>query len=248
MTQDTITGNSGTTAPLTNVSLFSDLIAKLIDRPAHLPGLGVFYGFSGYGKTWSARYGRLKSRAYYLECGESWTRARFLRSALEGMGEDTKGAASSMIDRVINNLRATRRPLIIDEADHIIRRGYIETIREIADASGAPVILMGEEKLPQMIERASERVHNRVLLTVAAQPGGAKDAAILGRLYHVDVNFGPDMLEAIAKASGGRLRRIVTNLYNVASEAEIQGWTVAGLEQWGARDFYTGGTPALRRP
>ena len=237
---------NGTIAPLTNVALFADLIGKIVNPPPHLPRLGLFYGYSGYGKTWSARYAANKHRAFYLECGESWTKRRFLRALLDVLGVEARGTADDMMDKAVSALRGYRRPLIIDEADHIVKRGYIETIRELHDQGFAPIALLGEELLPQNIERVSERTHNRILLHVAAQPGTAEDAAILAQLYHPAIAVAPDLLDAVAEASAGRLRRIVVNLYNIATEAEVQGWCTVDRALWGDRPFFTGASPRRR--
>lgn len=237
---------NGTTAPLTNVALFADLLTRLIERPSHLPGIGLFYGFSGYGKTWSARYGANKRRAYYLECGESWTKGKFLRALLAAVGREPRGTAADMADQAVDALAGSNRPLIIDEADQIVKRGYIETIRELYDHTGTPIVLLGEELLPQMIERASERTHNRLLITRAAQPGTIEDADVLARLYHPGIEIEADLMEKLVNASAGRLRRIVVNLYEVAQEAGLQGWTSVNAEVWGERPFYTGKTPGRR--
>lgn len=243
MTQSALIVNintAGTIAPLTNVALFSDLMAKLINRPAHLPGIGIFFGYSGYGKTKSAAYAANKHRAFYLEVGESWTKRHFLKALLYALGADPRGTAADMIDKAVEMLRDYRRPLIIDEADHIVRRGYIETIREIYDKTLLPIALLGEELLPQLIEQASERCHNRVLLAKPAQAGSPDDAAILAQLFHPEVPMAQDLLAALTAASGGRLRRIVVNLYDVATEAQVQGWKSVDLTTWGNRPFSTG--------
>lgn len=124
--------------------------------------MGLLYGFSGYGKTWSARYAANKHRAFYLEVGESWTKRRFLKNLLDVLGIEARGSADDMVDTAVGALRGFRRPLIIDEADHVVKRGYIETIRELHDKAFIPIALMGEELLPQNIERVSERTHNRI--------------------------------------------------------------------------------------
>ena len=41
-------------APLTNVALCLGTLRRAIDRPRHLPGITVFYGPSGYGKSTAA--------------------------------------------------------------------------------------------------------------------------------------------------------------------------------------------------
>ncbi|MQX36853.1 AAA family ATPase [Roseospira navarrensis] len=237
---------NATTAPLGNVLRFGALLDACIQRPAHLPGLGVFYGHSGYGKTWSAVHAANKTRARYVECGESWTRARFLAAVAVEVGVDGHGRAADVVDRIILACESQDRPLIIDEADHVVRRGYLETVREIADRAGVPIILVGEEALPQMIAARSERTHNRVLSWVAAEPVTPEDVAIVARLYYPDLVIAADLIERVTTASAGRIRRAVVNLHRVATEALAQGWDVVGLTTWGDRDLYTGQVPSMR--
>lgn len=235
-----------TTAPLTNVALFSDLMGRITDRPRHLPGLGVFYGFSGLGKTWSARYAANRHRAFYIEAGESWTRARLLKALLAELGRPPGGTVADMVDQAIEALVVSDRPVIIDEADHIVRRGAVELVREIHDKSGAAIALLGEELLPQAISRKSERTHNRVLVWTAAQLAGTDDVGTLAGLYYPHLDIEPALLEALAKASAGRIRRVAVNLEMLANTAAVEGWPAATLDRWGDRAWYTGQAPGRR--
>ncbi len=238
---------NGTTAILTNVTLFSELVNRIMTRPAHLPGIGVFHGFSGYGKTFSAIYAAHRTRAYYLEVGESWTKAKFVRQLLIELGRDPRGTVADMVELAIQALAMTPgRPLIIDEADWIVKRGYIETVRELHDKSGTPIILIGEELLPSKIAALSERTHNRVLDWVPAQPADIQDASALARLYAPDVEIGRDLLEHLVAKSGGRIRRICVNIERIRSEAAVEDWTSVDLEEWGQRALYSGQQPARR--
>lgn len=238
---------NGTVAPLTNVALFSAMMADLVRAPTHLPHMGCLHGWSGYGKTWSARYAANKHRAFYVEAGESWTRRRFLKALLGALGIEARGAADDMVEQAIEALRGYRRPLIIDEADYIVKRGYIETIRELHDKAFVPIALIGEDKLLAEIKRVSERTHRRILLATEAQPSSAEDARVVARLYHPDLEYSDDLLAAVLDASGGRLGYIVVNLYNISVEAQVQGWPRIDRALWGDRAFYAGTNPHRRR-
>jgi hypothetical protein len=54
MTQDQTPGNN--VAPLRNVGLLSELVERVLNRTAGLPGMACFHGFSGYGKSFAAMY------------------------------------------------------------------------------------------------------------------------------------------------------------------------------------------------
>lgn len=236
-----------TTAMLTNVALFSELVTRVINRPAHLPGIGVFHGFSGFGKTCAATFAAHKTRAYYLEVGESWTKADFCRKLLIELGVEPKGTIARMVDRAIEALAMTPgRPLIVDEFDWVVKRGYLETVREFHDKSGTPIIIIGEELLPSKIAQVSERFHNRVLDWVPAQPADVEDAMALAALYHPGLEVERGLMELLVTKSGGRPRRICVNLGRVQTLADVEGLDKVGLDQWGDRALFSGQPPARR--
>jgi len=238
---------NATTAPLTNVALFGELVDRLLNRPRHLPGLGVFYGFSGLGKTWSATHAAHRYRARYIECGQSWTRGKFLTALAIEVGADPRGTAADLVERIIMACEGQDRPIIIDEADHIVRKGFIEIIREIADKSGVPIILIGEEGLVAAIAARSERTHNRVLSAVAAQLVAAGDTSVVAGLYYPHLTVAMDLCEHITAISKGRIRRVVVNLHRVAEEAAGEGWETVDRALWGDRELYTGAVPPMRQ-
>jgi DNA transposition AAA+ family ATPase len=239
-----VNGN-GTIAPLRNVALFRDLLQRLAERPRHLPGMGLFYGFSGYGKTFSAIYGANKERAFYIEMGESWTKKKFCQALLTELGVPAKGTVPDLVEQIQERLSMTRRPLIIDEADHVVRRGFVETIREIHDKTHAPIVLLGEELMPQRLTQV-ERVHNRLLDAVPAQPADVSDGTALAQLYAPGVTIAGDLMAEIVKQSDGRARRVCINIEHVRQWARMEGRDTVALADWGDRGFHTGQAPARR--
>lgn len=245
MSRSTVSVN--TTAMLTNVALFSELVNRVMNRPAHLPGIGVFHGFSGYGKTCAATFAAHKTRAFYLEVGESWTKSTFCRKLLIELGLEPRGTIADMVDRAIEALAMTPgRPLIIDEFDWVVKRGNLETVRELHDKSGTPIVIIGEELLPAKISQVSERFHNRVLDWVPAQPADVEDAMALAALYHPRLDVARDLMELLVTKSNGRPRRICVNLERVQALADVDGLDAVGLDQWGDRALFSGQPPARR--
>lgn len=232
---------------LKNVASFMALATRLIDRSPHLPGIGVCYGPSGYGKTYASIFAQNKTRAVRVEVGESWTRATFLRMVLIELGAEPRGTISTMAERAKALLGDNpRRPLIVDEADKIVDKGYIELVRELQEHSGAPVLLIGEEKLPAKLERI-ERVANRVLDWMPAQPCDIEDVEYLARAFCAGLTIAPDLLDEIRRQSQGRARRIVVNLAQVQEIARNRGITTIDRSAWGRAEFYTSKAPRARR-
>jgi DNA transposition AAA+ family ATPase len=237
---------NGTLAPLCNVGLFKELVDKVRGRAQHLPGLACFYGHSGHGKTRSAVYAANRSRAWYVEMGETWTRSSLCNAILHELSETPSGSVAQKMQTIIYRMgEVPDRPLIIDEADFIIRRGMVDMVREIHDKSQAPIILIGEEMLPVKLQQF-ERAHNRVLDWVAAQPCNLGDTRLLAELYAPGIAFADDLLEALLSASGGRIRRICVNIERVRERAVAIGAEAMNLTSWGKEPFFTGEPPKRR--
>ncbi len=232
-------------APLKNVASMMALVERLRSRGAHMPGFGVVYGFSGYGKTYSAIYAQNDTLGPRVEVGDSWTKKTLMRAILKELGErEPKGTVADLAERIIMRLAAPDHPpLFVDEADRLVDKGMIELVREIQEASAVPVILIGEEKLPQKLMQV-ERVHNRVLEWVAAQPCDIEDTRKLATTFVPQLALSDALLEAMRHATEGRARRIVVNLDRIAEFARTQGLSELDIPDF-TIGFYTG-TPPVR--
>lgn len=233
---------------LKNVAGFMAMTMALVERKPHLPGFGVCHGWSGLGKSQAAIFAINKIRAVRVEAGDSWTRRTLLRRILAEYGARAKEKApiSDLADLAKAALAEdVSRPLIIDEADKLVDKNMIEIVREIQEASGAPVILVGEEKLPDKLLTV-ERVHNRVAKWFAAQPCDLDDARVLAKAFVPKVDIKDDLLDVIRQRSAGRARRIVVNLEHAAEVARNGGHRTLDLKIWGAEEFFTGEPPKPR--
>lgn len=229
-----------------NVAMFMALAHKLIQRDPFLPGFGVFYGPSGFGKTFASIYAQNQTRAIRVEVGDYWTRKTLLQSILAEAGVKARGSISDMANATIHMLGDDPdRPLIIDEADRLISRGLVELVRDLQDKSTAPIILIGEEHLPAALQH-NERMHNRVLDWVGAQPADLHDARALALGLCPTLDISDDLLAAIVERSGGRARRIVVNLTKVMDQARKAGAREMTLAAMGDTPLFEGRAPSAR--
>jgi DNA transposition AAA+ family ATPase len=234
-----------------NVAAFMAMTQRLIDRDPHLPGIGVCHSPSGYGKTYASIFAQNKTNAVRVEVGDSWTRRTLLQAILTELGEKEQLRKRMAIADLAGMALAAlgdepSRPLIVDEADKLVDRGMIEIVRELHEHSGIPVILIGEEKLPNKL-LAFERVHNRVLDWFPAQPCDLDDTRELAHAFAPDVAIDDALLELIRTQSGGRARRIVVNLSHAREFAKhTKRVKQLTLDLWGSKPFYTGEPPHVR--
>lgn len=235
-----------TVAPLRNVAAMSALIDRVKNRPHNLPGMGTFYGPSGFGKTMAAIYGTNKFQAISVQVKSVWTKKTLCEAILAEMGVPAATTVSGMLDQISQHLAVTDSPLLIDEADFLVQRKMIEIVRDIYEGSQAPVILIGEELLPQKL-RAWERVHGRILDWVAAQPADMTDVGHLTKIYARDIKVSAELQAKVLATSFGSIRRICVNLDRIREFAAIKGLKAVSVDDWGNQAFFTGTAPEVRK-
>ncbi|GAB0058078.1 hypothetical protein SIID45300_02420 [Candidatus Magnetaquicoccaceae bacterium FCR-1] len=234
-------------ALLKNVMAVTEAMEHAMARPGHLPGLVCMHGFSGLGKSYSAIFVAAEHRAYFVQARSTWTRKAMLLAVLKEMGIEPERTIPEMVDQIAEQLAASRRPLIIDETDHLVERGLIEVVRDIHEsAPGCTILLIGEEGLPGKLAKF-ERVHGRILDWVAAQPADMEDAKLLRSFYCKRVQVTDELLARIHRVSNGSARRICVNLERVQEMGASEGKREMDLAAWGDRAFYTGEAPTRRQ-
>lgn len=234
-------------APLTNVQLFDELIDRLQSRDLRFPGIGIMHGPAGFGKTTAAIKGANRHNAHYVEPSPYWGLGKFCRALATEIGVPSKGTISDVCDRIIEDLSDSRRPLIIDEFDHVLNRNYHETVRDIQDKTKTAVILIGEEMLPHKLARlTSDRFHSRVFEWVQAKPASESDTRQLAKLYCPEIKIKDDLLDKILTLSKGRARRISVNLDRVRQYCISANLKEISAEVWGDLELYTGQQPQMR--
>jgi DNA transposition AAA+ family ATPase len=235
-----------TIAPLVNVSLCLQALDMAMNRAPHLPGIVCFNGPSGFGKSSAAAFVANNLKAYYVECRSCWTKRAFLQAIMKDIGKPHDGMnLSDMIDEISEQLALSGRPLIIDETDHIVDKKAIELVRDIYEGSGAAILLIGEERLPQKLKKW-ERFHGRILDWVYAQPASLADARQLAKLYCQGIKVEDDLLARVSQVAHGSVRRICVNLERIRAEADMLGQPSIGLKQWGNKALFSGEAPVRR--
>lgn len=237
--------NHNTTAPLQNVAIFNQLLDHLMNRAPHLPGMATFHGPSGYGKTMSATHGAHVHHAYYVEAGYSWSKSKFCEAVLVELGHPIKGTIATKVDKIIEVLATEGKPLIIDEFDFIVDKKIVDLVREIHDKSGTPIVMIGEELLPAKLKEW-ERVHNRILDFVAAQPASLEDIKILAKLHCPDVEIEEDLLKEIHKRTDGRLRRVCVTFDHIRKVSKTTNQKQITANQFSPDKIFTGQPPKRR--
>jgi len=233
-------------APIANLDLVAVVMEKLVHRQDGLPGLAVYYGPSGWGKTTATIAVANRTRAFYVQMRSAWSRKTLLEKILFEMGIKPAGTIPDLLDQVCEQLAASRRPLILDEFDYAAAKDQmIELVRDIYEGSQSSLLLVGEEMLPNKLKR-HERFHGRVLNWLPAAPVTVDDARKLAEIYSPEIVVSDDLLTHLVSISHGSVRRVSVNLVNVQDAALIEGWEQVDRATWADRALYTGDAPKRR--
>ena len=244
MTQsDTLIKN---VAPLANVARLVTLLKRLQNRAHGLPGMGCFYSPPGFGKTTAGVWVTNKSRACHIQALHFGGTKKLLTMIVTELGLKPARTVSDLYDQAVQEFGRTNRPLIIDDAHLIAQQSTIETVRLLFDNTEVPIILMGEELLPQRLRNWAQ-VDSRIMSWVAAEPATADDVSHLAAIYAPKLALDAAMLAAILSVSAGSLRKVSTNLAFVAEHAAVLGVVKISRADWGDKPFLTRDAPQARR-
>lgn len=211
---------------LRNVSALFVLIEEVNERHMMLPGLAIFHGPSGFGKTTAVTLASNAFEAIVVQVLESETKLSLCQTILEEMGvQDRRGTVRAMIKRIGQELARSARPLILDDAQYLLKKGMIETVRDIHEASQATIVLVGEEELPHKITKWPN-IHGRVREWMQAEPCDQRDAGLLAEVYAQGVTVAEDLLALIVESSQGSIRYVSINLERAKELAKRKGCDV----------------------
>lgn len=234
----------GGVAAIATLDVVAATLEKLSSRRQGVPGIGVLYGPSGWGKTFATNTLANESRAYYVQMASAWRSKDLLIKILAEMGVSHKSSTvSKLLDMVNQQLSASRRTLIIDEFDHAAKSdALIELTRDIYEGSQGSLLLVGEELLPRKLE-AWERFHSRVSTWAPAQRVSLEDAYKLAPIYCPNIKLTDEVIESLVSRSKGSVRRVVTCLTVIHEDALLH-----ALDQVTVKELAKIALPSDRAP
>ena len=129
---------------------FDEAVDFVLDSDKGLSGFVLAHGQAGRGKSVAADSYYCKRGGAYVRVWQGWSQSDFLQRVLfevRGTNEEMPRHRGNRCKEVIvklleNNFKA----IFVDEADRL-KIDRIEDLRDIHEATGAPIILIGEEGL-----------------------------------------------------------------------------------------------------
>jgi DNA transposition AAA+ family ATPase len=234
--------------PIKNVMRLKAAGDALLRRAPGLPGIGLIWGPTGYGKTTATTWFVNQCHGVYIRAISQWSPKSMLGALARELDIDGRRRFNNgeLVELIVQHLSECGRPIFIDEADYIVeRKPLTDTLRDVHDLATVPVVLIGMHGIEKRI-RGNEQFTGRVAQWVGFTGLDEEDARLLAEQL-VEVRIGADLLAALyADASpkggtGAEARRLVVGLDNIEGYARSRGLSAIKRADWPEdRSFFLG--------
>ena len=214
------------------VERFSTLADSFQTRDYGVDGMGLIYGPPGIGKTGAAIWYCDKTDAVYFRVKAHTKQKSLLKGLVRELGQTPASKIDDLYDQVCTILNEYPRLVIVDEIDYLIgSTKAIHTIRDLADETSAPFLMIGmldtEQKLMKMAH-LYDRVQAHIInLKPLASPDVKRFADQVS-----EVPLDDSLIEQIGRVSGGKIRKIYTEIYKAERIARVNDVKVVSLKDF----------------
>ena len=215
-----------------NVKNFIGLVENLINKPKNIPKMGLVYGEPGLGKSQTALWLACKYDGVYLRASNLMTGRWLLEEMVKELDEIPRFLSFDNFNLVVKKLKQNPQIIFIDEIDYLMNNcKSIETLRDIHDETGCPIIFIGMGLVHRKLERYTH-LYDRFSEVLKFETFGVNDLSqIFNQLS--EVTFTPDATKYIL-SKYNRFRQIVqliNQMENFAKDNNLTEITKEIMEQ-----------------
>lgn len=132
------------------------MVKTLIDKASRIDRIGLLYGRPGLGKSSFTEWYCSNYPSFYCRAVAAWSKSlcMMLEDMLLAFRVQPVRTVKENLRELIRTLRKHGVVFFIDEADRAVRKSIlIESIRDLADLSKTPIILVGQESIWNSLQR-----------------------------------------------------------------------------------------------
>jgi len=214
----------GFVSDISNVKAFESLMAQLLEAPVDVPRMGLFYSPPGHGKTRTiARYVS-RGNGIFVRAKALMTGRWLLQDIVEELGEVPEKQTKKVFNQAAQLLIARQSPVFVDDVDHLCGDWRaIETLRDLHDTTGAPVVLVGMETAERKL-RAHKHIYDRLSTILRFGPLTLEDLKTIVKQKY-DIPFEDAAIKALYTSPyvDGKYRKLVVLMTDVLRKAAVSG-------------------------
>ena len=212
-----------------NVKNFIGLMNNLIDKSNEGPKIGLIYGDPGLGKTQTAVWWATNNDAVYVRAQNKMTCRWLLEKIVYELGESPSRKMADLIEQCITHLRLKPQVIIIDEVDYLINRHRIvETLRDLHDLTGVPIVLIGMQEAKTKLGKY-RHLYDRISEIIEFKPFSKDDLdVIVEELSEIKIT---DEAKEIFFEKTNRFRQVIKGISLLENLAKTNGLNKIDVKQ-----------------
>ena len=215
-----------------NVKRFVTLMDELQKLPFNIPKLVLVYGDHGLGKSQTIQWWADKNDSVYVRATQGMTSRWLLAEIAEELGEDPFWHTQETFTLVENHLRQNPKIIIVDEIDYLTEKHTVETLRDLHDKTGCPIVLVGMGAADKKLARYPH-LTDRIYKTLKFEQFNQEDISdILSQL--TDLSFTEDAINDLATRTNQfrQLVKLINKIEKLSQTNQIEEldeYTLKGL-------------------
>lgn len=215
-------------------------VEDLLDRPMGTEGMGLLWGEAGEGKSTAVARVCDKYDGIYVRAVGCWTVTSMLGDICLELGGDRKQRRADMVKFIVHELKKDNRPprpIFIDEADYCFSQmAMVDSLRDIYDLSGCPVIMIGMEDVAKKI-KSNGRIARRITQWVKFEGLDLEDVKTVANEC-CEVSISDDLCSYLHQQCSANIGRIIIGLTRIEKFAKINKMAAVSRDTWGDNPLY----------
>ncbi|MEW6115349.1 MAG: AAA family ATPase [Nitrospirota bacterium] len=206
-------------ARTSNVGAFVSAMTRLLKREDGIPGMSLIFGEPGLGKTRTTLWWCAQNDGVFIRTKKLMTGRWLLEEIVAELGEAPMRRTSDLFRQAVDQLLERPRTLFIDEADYLAHDArVIETLRDLHDTTGTPLVLIGMDQADKKLMRF-KHLYDRFSEIVRFHPLSESDVESVAEQM-CEVKLSDDAVSYIHNQAN-RFRKVVIWLYRCESIAKV---------------------------
>lgn len=137
-----------------NVKKFISLMDNLQKAPSNVSKMALVYGTFGLGKSQTIMWWVTNNDAIYVRCNHNISPRWLLSEIVKELDEVPCYTSQRLFEQIEEKLKYNPKILVVDEIDYLFSNKHtIETLRDIHDKLGIPVLLVGMELADKKLQK-----------------------------------------------------------------------------------------------
>lgn len=213
-----------------NIKAFITLVSNLQNTPKNIPRIGLVFGEPGLGKSRALLWLVMRENVALVTAKNGMSNRWFLKDLVTELGEEPSWYCSELFEQAVRKLVDKPRMLIVDEVDYLVNSSKsIETIRDLHDKTGIPVLLIGMGHVDKKLSRY-KHFFDRILEIYKFVPFDLDDVKeIVTILSEVEIT---DEVIQIIHQKANRFRQIVKLITKLENFAKTNDCKLINKEVW----------------